>query len=180
MYYAASSSPRIRILTTTETTDPHTHANTQRTKEDDTLMQAFRRLNSYLEGLYDVHTLDCVAYLLPFQQVIVSEHASGALTSAALSALSKFALYGFLSRDLPRAREGIEMVGDCIRYTHIHTHLYMHTYERTDTHRCAHTRTYAPDRHCDTPRLHSRLVLFPTTHSHSHHNILIEYTKNTH
>jgi brefeldin A-resistance guanine nucleotide exchange factor 1 len=79
-------------------------------------MQAFRRLNSYLEGLYDVHTLDCVAYLLPFQQVIVSEHASGALTSAALSALSKFSLYGFLSRDLPRAREGIEMVGDCISH----------------------------------------------------------------
>ena len=77
-------------------------------------MQSFRRLNAYLEGIDDVHTLDCVAYLRPFHQVIISEHASGALTNAALSALSKFALYGFLSREFPRAQDGIDILSECI------------------------------------------------------------------
>ena len=53
-------------------------------------------------------------YLDPFHQVVVSEHASGPLTSAALSSLNKFALYGFLSGDMPRAGEGINLLAHCI------------------------------------------------------------------
>ena len=64
--------------------------------------------------MYDIRYLDCVAFLAPFEEVIVSEQASGTLTNAALSALSKFVLYGFLVSDFRRAREGVEIVAHCV------------------------------------------------------------------
>ena len=78
------------------------------------LVQSFRRLNEYLEGIFDLREVDCVMYISPFQQVIVSEQASGPLTCAALSSLSKFVLYGFLSPHYPRAREGIGLIANSI------------------------------------------------------------------
>ena len=83
-------------------------------QEEGPLVQSFRRLNEYLEGLYDLRGVDCVAYMAPFHQVITSDQASGPLTSAALSSLSKFVLYGFLRPEYPRAREGVQIVADCI------------------------------------------------------------------
>jgi hypothetical protein len=83
-------------------------------KDENSLVQSFRRLNEYLEGTFNLFQVDCVMFLHPFHQVITSEHANGALTSAALSALSKFALYGFLSSELPRAKEGVELIAECI------------------------------------------------------------------
>ena len=83
-------------------------------KDESPLIQAFRRLNEYLEDTYDIRDVDCVVYLDPFLQVVVSEHASGPLTSAALSSLNKFALYGFLACDLPRASDGINLLAHCI------------------------------------------------------------------
>jgi brefeldin A-resistance guanine nucleotide exchange factor 1 len=53
-------------------------------------------------------------YLLPFHKVIVSEKASGPLTSAALNSLSKFALYGFLDERFPRVQEGISLIATSI------------------------------------------------------------------
>jgi brefeldin A-resistance guanine nucleotide exchange factor 1 len=39
---------------------------------------------------------------------------SGPITSAALSSLHKFLSYGFLTRDVPRAREGVNLVARCV------------------------------------------------------------------
>jgi len=82
--------------------------------EESDLIVAFRNLNEYLEGYYDLKEVDCVNYIHPFHQIIVSEKASGPLTSAALSSLSKFVLYGFLSADFPRASEGINLIASSI------------------------------------------------------------------
>lgn len=83
-------------------------------QDESPLIQSFRRLNEYLEDTYDLRDVDCVVYLDPFLQVVISEHASGPLTSAALSSLNKFALYGFLSSDMPRASEGINLAAHSI------------------------------------------------------------------
>lgn len=83
-------------------------------QEENPFIRSFRRLNEYLEGLYDLRDVDCVMYISPFHQVIVSDQASGPLTSAALSSLSKFALYGFLDSSFPRVREGISLIASCI------------------------------------------------------------------
>ena len=83
-------------------------------QDDDDLMQAFRHLNAYLEGIFDLREVDLVEYLRPFHQVIVSDGASGPLTQAALSSLSKFALYGFLSAQYPGAQAGVALVAECI------------------------------------------------------------------
>jgi hypothetical protein len=83
-------------------------------QDESPLVQAFRRLNEYLEDIYDLRDVDCVSYLEPFHQVVISEHASGPLTSAALSSLNKFALYGFLSCDMPRISDAINRTAHCI------------------------------------------------------------------
>lgn len=82
--------------------------------DEDSLVQSFRKLNEYLEGYYDLRDVDCVMYIMPFHNVIVSEKASGPLTSFALTSLSKFALYGFLSDQYPRVQEGITLIANCI------------------------------------------------------------------
>mmetsp|Transcript_20608 Transcript_20608/g.29575 ORF Transcript_20608/g.29575 Transcript_20608/m.29575 type:complete len:1961 (+) Transcript_20608:126-6008(+) len=83
-------------------------------QDESPLVQSFRRLNEQLEGIFDLRNVDCVSYLQPFHQVIISEQASGPLTSAALSSVSKFVLYGFLSPYFIRASEGINLIASCI------------------------------------------------------------------
>lgn len=83
-------------------------------QEESHFVQSFRKLNEYLEGIYDLNDVDCVIYLTPFHQVIVSDQANGPLTSAALGSMSKFLLYGFLSANFPRAKEGIALIASCI------------------------------------------------------------------
>ena len=82
--------------------------------EENALLQPFRRLNEYLEGTFNLREVDCVQYIEPFHHVIVSDKASGLLTSASLSSLIKFVLYGFLSADFPRAAEGINLIAGSI------------------------------------------------------------------
>ena len=82
--------------------------------EESSLVQSFRVLIEYLEGMFDIRDVDCVMYIQPFHQLIVSEHASGPLTIAAISALSKFALYGFLACGYPNAEYGINLISNCI------------------------------------------------------------------
>ena len=84
--------------------------------DEDGLALAFRRLNEYLEGIFDIREVDCVMYIMPFHNIIVSEKASGPLTSSALTSLSKFALYGFLSEQCPRVQEGISLIANCISH----------------------------------------------------------------
>ncbi len=86
------------------------------TSQESPLLQYFRTLNEQLEGIYDLRNVDCVIYLRPFHQVIISEQASGPITSAALSSLSKFVLYGFLSPFYPRGSEGINLIAHCISH----------------------------------------------------------------
>lgn len=85
-------------------------------EEENSLALPFRALNVYLEGFFDLKHLSCVRYIQPFHQVIVSHVANGPLTSAALSSLTKFALYGFLSMDFPDSREGINLIAECISH----------------------------------------------------------------
>jgi hypothetical protein len=77
-------------------------------------VDSYRKLNEYLEGIFDLTEVDCVKYISPFYDVIVSDSASGPLTSAALSSVCKFAMFGFLSTKYPRAQEGILLVAKCI------------------------------------------------------------------
>ena len=83
-------------------------------REENAIMRSFRKLNEYLEGIFDLREVDCVVYLTPFHEVIVSENASGLLTSASLSSISKFVSYGFLCPGFPRVREGIALIANCI------------------------------------------------------------------
>jgi hypothetical protein len=82
--------------------------------EEDSLAQPFRRLNEYLGGRFSLDEVDCVMYIMPFHNVVVSNTASGPLTTAALTSLTKFALYGFLAECYPRVQEGITLVASCI------------------------------------------------------------------
>ena len=84
--------------------------------EENPIIKSFRKLNQYLEGMFDLRDVDCVVYLSPFHQVIISEKASGVLTSACLSSVSKFCTYGFLCPTFPRAREGIALIANCISH----------------------------------------------------------------
>jgi golgi-specific brefeldin A-resistance guanine nucleotide exchange factor 1 len=83
-------------------------------QNENSLVQAFRTLIEYLGGMFDIGDVDCVMYIQPFHQVIISDQASGPLTSAALSALSKFALYGFLDASYPNAAQGINLISNAI------------------------------------------------------------------
>jgi hypothetical protein len=84
--------------------------------DENPIIKSFRKLNEYLEGMFDLREVDCVMYLSPFHQIIISEKASGVLTSASLSSVSKFVTYGFLSPHFPRAQEGIALIASCISH----------------------------------------------------------------
>lgn len=83
-------------------------------QDEGELIHSFRELNEYLEGTFDLHDVDCVTYLTPFLKVITSDKASGPLTSAALSSLCKFVMYGFMSTKFPRMNEGMAIIADCV------------------------------------------------------------------
>lgn len=84
--------------------------------EEDPLIENFQKLNIYLEGVLDLQEVDCVAYVLPFYHLIISEQAGSTITSAALSSLSKFALYGFFSPQFPRVQEAMALIARCISH----------------------------------------------------------------
>jgi hypothetical protein len=48
--------------------------------------------------------------------LIISEQAGSAITSAALSSLSKFSLYGFFSPQFPRVQEAMALIARCISH----------------------------------------------------------------
>ena len=83
-------------------------------QDESVFIRSFRELNDQLESTFDLKEVDCVSYLMPFSQVITSESASGPLTSAALSSLCKFVLYGFMSPSYRGADEGINLIARCI------------------------------------------------------------------
>jgi len=73
-------------------------------------MRDFALVQDSLQGLQDLAGVDCLSYLKPFLDTIVSERASGPITGTALASVNKFLLYGFLRPDVPRAREAIVAV----------------------------------------------------------------------
>lgn len=83
-------------------------------QDESMFFRSFRELNDQLEGIFDLNGVKCLTYLMPFFQIITSENASGPLTSAALSSMSKFVLYGFMSSSYPGADEGINLIARCI------------------------------------------------------------------
>ena len=84
-------------------------------KEELRLVNLFKQLNEQLEGVFDIEKIDCVNYLLPFQKIIISEYTNGPLTNAALNALCKFVLYGFINPDLNiNCKKGVETIAICI------------------------------------------------------------------
>lgn len=84
--------------------------------EEEPLIENFRKLNTYLEGVCDLQDVDSVTYVLPFHNLIVSEQAGSSLTSAALSSLSKFALYGFFAPHYPRIKEAMSLIAKSISH----------------------------------------------------------------
>lgn len=84
--------------------------------EEDPVTDNFRELNEYLDGHFDLQNVDCVKYVYPFYSIIVSEHAGCALTSAALSSLSKFALYGFFTPQYPNVLEAMILIAKSISH----------------------------------------------------------------
>ncbi|KAA0168458.1 hypothetical protein FNF31_00340 [Cafeteria roenbergensis] len=74
------------------------------------LMREFKGVQDGLQGIQDLGSVDCLWYLKPFLETIVSEQASGPITGTALASVNKFLLYGFLRPEAPRAREAIVAV----------------------------------------------------------------------
>ena len=73
-------------------------------------MREFKGVQDGLQGIQDLGSVDCLWYLKPFLETIVSEQASGPITGTALASVNKFLLYGFLRPEAPRAREAIVAV----------------------------------------------------------------------
>ncbi|GAA5881801.1 hypothetical protein JCM1840_003881, partial [Sporobolomyces johnsonii] len=65
------------------------------------LMSAFMELKMRLRDLDDSATLDAVALLEPFLQVVRSPETSGPITATALSSIDKFITYSILSPSSP-------------------------------------------------------------------------------
>ena len=80
-------------------------------------------INSTLENTH-THThshthLDSLSYLSPFCTAVSSRDISAAVTGAALGALYKFLLYGFIDQNrstVKDAKEGITVIARCIRH----------------------------------------------------------------
>jgi hypothetical protein len=85
-------------------------------EEEDVFIQKFRNLNEYLEGLFELEDVDCVKYITPFHDLVVSDQVSGTLTRAALSSLNKFCLYGFFQPEFPRIEEAMALVGKSVSH----------------------------------------------------------------
>lgn len=83
-------------------------------QEESPFVNSFRKLNEYLEGIFILDDIEVVLYITPFYEVVVSDQASGPLTSVALSSLCKFSMFGFLSTRYPKAQEGMALVAKCI------------------------------------------------------------------
>lgn len=64
----------------------------------------------------DVRVQILSSNLGPFIEVIVSPYGNGVLTSAALSSLTKFIMYGFLSIEHPHVDKGINLIANCLSH----------------------------------------------------------------
>jgi brefeldin A-resistance guanine nucleotide exchange factor 1 len=71
------------------------------------LLRALKTLLIKLESSDDLLEIDTVAYLRPFLDIIVAPETSSHITTAALTSINKFLLYGFLHPEAPRITEAI-------------------------------------------------------------------------
>lgn len=92
------------------------------------LVTHFRELNDFLNSTTTccsststtsmiLESLDVTTYITPFATAITNSEFNATITGAALSSLTKFVLYGFVSTTLhPRAVEGLTLMAKCVRY----------------------------------------------------------------
>jgi brefeldin A-resistance guanine nucleotide exchange factor 1 len=84
--------------------------------EEHPLLAKFRDLHATLcawESSPQDHLPDALVYLPPFCEAIRGRDISASITGAALSALHKFLLYGFLTHT-PHAQEGMELMSNSL------------------------------------------------------------------
>ncbi len=74
------------------------------------LVRGLKNLHTHLETVSFLNEIDAVDYIQPFIAVVESTETTGAITGAALSSLHKFLLYGFMTMESPRARDGIDLI----------------------------------------------------------------------
>ncbi len=74
------------------------------------LVRGLKNLYTRLEMVKYLNEIDTVDYIQPFIAVVKSTETTGAITGAALSSLHKFLLYGFMTMESPRARDGIDLI----------------------------------------------------------------------
>ncbi len=74
------------------------------------LVRGLKNLYTRLEMVKYLNEIDTVDYIQPFIAVVESTETTGAITGAALSSLHKFLLYGFMTMESPRARDGIDLI----------------------------------------------------------------------
>ncbi len=67
-------------------------------------------MHSRLEMVSFLNEIDAVDYIKPFIAVVESSETTGAITGAAVSSLHKFLLYGFMTMESPRVRDGIDLI----------------------------------------------------------------------
>ncbi|KAF1985058.1 hypothetical protein K402DRAFT_358088 [Aulographum hederae CBS 113979] len=84
--------------------------------QDNPLMSAFTRLRNDLKGCKDLRGFDTPALLHPFLQVIRSSSTSAAITSLALSAITKFLAYGLIVRESPRLPLAMQLLSSAITH----------------------------------------------------------------
>ena len=66
----------------------------------DPLTRGFKALHEYLLTFNDIAEVDSLKFLIPFLSVIKSHQTNAEITAAALAALDKFLLYGFILPDV--------------------------------------------------------------------------------
>lgn len=78
--------------------------------EIESLIKSFQELKSVLNIIEDLDLIEPNVYLTPFLNVIKSEHTTGPVTSLALSAISKFLSYGFITKLLETKHSMVPMI----------------------------------------------------------------------
>lgn len=78
--------------------------------QDNPLLSAFARLRSDMKHVKDIQSVDTVAILHPFMQVIRSSSTTAPITSLALIAITKMLSYNIISESNPNFAKGLQLL----------------------------------------------------------------------
>ena len=104
--------------------------------------------------------VDVVTYVSPFVTAIISRELSGPITGAALSSLHKFLLYGFISLDSPRAKDGITLIARCIRHCSFEESKNNSSEKRIHEHK--HSRHFGLSKSSSSSANEGKFIFFPS------------------